>query len=240
MQPAPKAPLKSILISEIRGISEALQEAKVQRYKTRIEMWFSPLHDICGFKARTMTVLDYVILERSGALIGKPLEPTREQICRFLWIMSPERKWWDDHPFLSRHFPTLRNFSCFRHGVKVGDVVGLGEEHSEPVVLAIYSYMETMFEDQPAYCAKGKESPSVYLASWFDRLRSQYACSLEECWNMPLPQLFQSLKAINCRLYPEVPSADNSSAKIMSKVFEALKNGATFEDLRSGRVAFDN
>lgn len=242
MQPKPqrKKPGPSLFLHEIKGITQALAEAKAASYKVRIDMWFAPVHTLCGFKVRTMTVLDYVLLEHSNALIGKPLEPTIEQVARFLWLLSPEMQWWEKHPRTSRHFPSLRQWSNFKHSVKVMDTFGENmPESSEPIVLAIYDYMALMFEDQPAYCSKGKESKSVYLASWFDRIRNQYACSLEECWSMPIPQLFQSLKAINSRLYPEVPQAENSEAKTMAKVLNALNNGATYDDLRNGRITFD-
>jgi len=240
MEPTPhrRRPGPSIFLQDVKGFAEALANAKESSYKSRLDMWLAPWHNVCGFKLKTLTVMDYIVLEYQNSPFIHRREPTPKELIDFLWILSPNLEWWTRQNWWAKHLPSLRQFAAYRFGCKAARRFCANmPASSEPLVKSAYQYIDLMFGEQPSYAAKGKDSPLVFLCGWFDLLRSEYHCSMEECWAMPIPQLFQIMKAIRLRRYPQVPDVANSEARVMAKVLKALNSKtATMDDLKSGRV----
>lgn len=214
-------------LDQIPGLQEVMVEARNKQFKTRENGWLGLSHDVCGFKIRTMTVLDYVLLERSGSPFIHRAEPTMSELALFLWILSEK--------FDSGK---SQKIAAFIHGMKVRRKLGKNiPESSEPAVKKCFEYISEMFFDAPASIGSGSESCLTYLAGWFDTLQSEYNCPEESIWRMGIPRLFQSLKAISHRRNPSQPSFNQKTDSVKLFILRGLaEKRFTIEDLKSGKV----
>lgn len=112
---------------------------------------------------------------------------------------------------------------------------------SEPVVKSCFEYVEEMFLDAPPTAAgKGRESGVHYVTYWNDLLRSEYHCTKEEIWQTTLPQMFSLIKSINARNNPNVPTFNKKTDDVNLRILRALRGGMTMEDLKAGKLKFDD
>lgn len=216
------------------GVREALETARSRQFVTRENSLLNLTYDLCGFKVRTMTVSDYVLLERSQSPFILRREPDMEALAKFLWILSPRFYQWNGE----RWFSFLHSVAAFFHGRKVARKFGKNiPESSELVVVAAFDYIDTMFFDSPASLAKGQESCLSYLTGWFDAMQSEYHFTSEQVWQMGLPELFQRLKAMQRRYNPSMPSFNKLQDSVTLFVIRGLRSKEfTLEDLKAGRV----
>ncbi len=230
--PQPK-PAPGVSLFDIPGVREALASAKQKQFVTRENSLLNLTYDICGFRIRTMTVQDYVILDRMTSPFLSRAEPTLDDLAMFLWVMSvgfPSRsqgaKAW------------LQPIAAFLHGRKVRARFGKGmPETSEPAVVACFGYIETMFYDAPPSMSSGGESCLSYLTGWFDAIQSEYKFPSEAVWAMGLPELFQRLNAIRQRNNPSVPTFNKGTDSVKLFILRGLRSKAfTLQDLSAGKV----
>ena len=228
-------PQPSLPLSDIPGLTEALAAAKSKQLVTRENSLLNLTYDICGFKVRTMTVLDYVLLERIGSPFVSRSEPTLDELAMFLWILSPQFPKWNRRKWLA----FLQPVAAFIHGRKVRAMFGKNiPTTSEAAVEAAFGYIGAMFYDSPPGLAGGRESCLSYLTSWFDSIQHEYpAFTSEKVWEMGLPELFQRLNAIRLRNNPSVPSFNKGTDAVKLFILRGLRSKEfTIQDLAQGRV----
>ena len=229
-------PIKSLSLADIPGVAEALSKAKARQQMARENSMLNLTHDICGFKIRTLTIRDYVVLDRLGCPFIARREPTLEDLSMFLWVMSPGFNRWLDRKWFSFFQPV----AAFLHTCKVRRKFGRDiPATSEPAVIACFDYVNLMFYDSPPSMAGGQESCLSYLTGWFDAMQGEYRMTSEQVWAMPLPELFQRLNAIRQRRYPHVPSFNKGTDSVKIFILRGLRSKEfTLEDLSAGRVNF--
>ena len=227
-----------ILLSEIPGFGEVLAEAERNQFRTRENSLLGLTYNLCGFKVRTLSVKDYVLLDRIGSPFIRRLEPTMGDLALFLWLMSPQFALWAEDRGWRKHFSTLRPIAAWIYGRRIMRKFGRNcPESSEPLVVACFGYVDEMFFDSPPSVNGGGESCLSYLTGWFDALQSEYKFSNEQVWDMGLPELFQRLNAIRQRHNPSAPSFNRQTDELKMWVVSSLrKKDFTMEDLRAGKV----
>lgn len=232
--------MKSFSFSEIPGFARAIADARDRQTKLREDAWFRTKFDACGFTLRLMNLQEYAVLERTGCPFLRRLEPTSEELAQFLWFLSPEFESWC-RGFRLYLPDALRRLAAYRHGRRVrlafcSDMPAT----SEAVVKRCFEYVELLFDDAPPIISKGRESGLCYLAAWFDELASEHHLTDERIWQMPLPELFQRLKAIAGRKNPERPAFNRAVDEVRGRILRGLtRKEFTVEDLKEGRVKFD-
>lgn len=219
---------------EIPGLAEALVQAKSNQLVTRENSLLNLSYDLCGIKVRTMTIRDYVLLDRFGSPFISRSEPSMDDLALFLWVLSPQFDKWVNRKW----FAFLRPVAAFFYGRKVRKAFGKNiPDTSEAVVVKCFEYIDIMFYDSPPAMVNGQESCLSYLTGWFDALQSEYHFSSEQVWAMGLPELFQRLNAIRQRNNPSVPSFNKGTDSIKLFVLRGLRSKEfTMEDLKAGKV----
>ena len=227
----------SLRLDQIAGLNEALVEAKREQFKTREDGWLELTHDICGFKSRTMTVRDYILLERHQSPFLYRKEPRMSDLALFLWVLSPQFDRWCNR----KHFIFLQHIHAFFYGKIVQWKFGRNiPESSEPAVVECFKYIDKMFFDCPASTRGSSESCLTYMAGWFDQLQSEYGTGEEQIWKMGLPRLFQSLQAITRRNNPSTPQFNQKTDRVKLYIMNGLRSGKfTMEQLREGKFDKD-
>lgn len=222
------------MLSDIPGIMAAMATAQAEQFRTRENSLLGLTYDVCGMTLRTMTVRDYVLLERFKSPFTNRLCPTDKDLALFLWVLSPQFPRWCNRKL----FAFLQPAAAFLHGRKVlRKYCRNMPESSEPIAVKCFEYIETMFFDAPPAMRGGGVSCLSYLTGWFDSLQSEYHCSNEDVWNMGLPELFQRLNAIRQRKHPEVPTFNKSTDNIQLWLIRGLREKQFTEaDLRAGKV----
>lgn len=210
--------------------------AKQKQFRTREDSLLGLTYDLCGMKVRTMTIRDYVLLDRMESPFIHRIEPNEKDLALFLWLLSPQFKKWCNRKW----FSFLQPVAAFLHGRKVKRKFCRNiPESSEPIVLKCFEYIETMFFDSPPSLRGGGESCTSYLTGWFDSLQSEYKYTDVEIWSKGLPELFQRLNAIRQRNNPNVPSFNKQTDNVKAFVLLGLRRKEfTMEDLAQGRVKF--
>ncbi len=213
-----------------------MARAKHKQFITRENSLLGLTYDLCGMTVRTMTIQDYVLLDRHACPFIHRVEPTAKDLALFLWILSPQFERWCNR----RWFAFLQPVAAFLHGWKVRRRFCKNiPESSEPIVLKCFEYIETMFFDSPPALRGGGESCTSYLTGWFDSLQSEYKYTDEQVWSKGLPELFQRLNAIRQRLNPSVPNFNKNTDDVKAFVLRGLRSKEfTMDDLAEGRVKF--
>lgn len=174
--------------------------------------------NICGLVIRQMTLRDFLILDaKASPFVTHSRVPTIEDLAEFLWILSPQVARWHDaagwrKPWL---IPSIERVQAYVHGRRIRKL---------PCVAAAkqcFEFMEVMFQDCPGGTQKG-EAYQSYLGAWCDTLRSEYKCSEEEIWSMPLPKLFGYLRAMDLRKNPDPKLVNRSSSEIRNEIVRGI------------------
>lgn len=230
--------MRSFALNEIPGYTAALQEARHNLATAREAAWLDLPMTIGGFAVRPMTVADFVLLDQRRSPFLFRTAPTLDDLKIFLWVLSPAFGRWLFGGSVRRQLPTLQHLQAFLHGQRVHRALGRAvPESSEPAVIEAFRYIEQMFLDAPAQAKGGGESCACYLGGWFDALQSEHHLRSEEIWRMPLPQMFQRLKAITRRHSPNVPEFNAYVDRLNGYVLTGLReNRFTVEDLMAGKV----
>ena len=229
-----------IALGRIPGLQEAIQKARAKQHRQREVAWKGLGFNLLGVHLRTMTVSDYVILDHYGSPFINRQVPEMADLAFFCWALSRERVAWD-----SRRFQFGRSFEAFCYARKIARKFrrDIPENHAGKVcfqeaVTQAFQYVEDMFLDAPPGC-DGSPSGLCYLASWFDAIQSEHKIDEPAILAMPLPQLFQRLKAIRLRKGDKVPSFDRFEDEVKAWVQKGIAgNKFTYEDLAAGRVKF--
>ena len=229
--------MNSLSFNSIPGLNEAIDKAKELQFKTREDSLLGLEQNLLGFRVRTMTILDYVLLDRHQSPFVNRIEPAMSDLALFLWVLSPAYSKWRAGIGWRKLVPFLQPVAAYLYSRKVGKAFGKNiPESSEPIVLKCFDYINKMFFDSPPGMAKGGESCLCYLTGWFDSMQSEYHCSDEKVWSMGLPELFQRLTAIRRRNNPSVPTFNKGEDSIKLFVLRGLRSKEfTMEDLASGR-----
>lgn len=232
--------MKSLALNAIPGLAEAMAKAKQKQFRIRENALLGLSHDLCGIKVRTMTIRDYVLLDRTDSPFIRRISPTLAELALFLWILSPAFAKWCEPKGWRKWFPFLQPMAAFLHGWKVKHKFGKKiPETSEPIVLKCFEYIDHMFFDAPPALRGGGESCLSYLTGWFDALQSEYHFTNETMWSMSLPELFQRLNAIRQRNNPNVPNFNKGTDALKAYVLRGLRSKEfTMDDLAGGKVKF--
>lgn len=232
--------MKSLALNSIPGLAEAMARAKAKQFRTREDSLLGLTHDLCGVTVRTMTIRDYVLLDRFHSPFIHRMEPTQRDLAFFLWLLSPGFEKWCNGAGWRKWFPFLQPVAAFFHGRRVrSKFCRHCPESSEPVVLKCFEYIDKMFFDSPPALRGGGESCTCYLTGWFDSLQSEYHFDSEKIWAMGLPELFQRLNAIRQRTNPSVPNFNKNTDDVKAFVLRGLRGKEfTMDDLAAGRVKF--
>lgn len=209
-------------------------KAKESQFRTRENAMLNLTYDLCGVTVRTMTVRDYVLLERSHSPFTNRVEPTMADLAIFLWMMSPQFPKWCERRIIG----FLQPVAAYFHGRKTRNLFGKNiPASSEPVVVKCFEYIDTMFFDAPPSIKGGSESGLTYLTGWFDTLQSEYNFTSDQIWNMGLPELFQRLAAIRQRQNPNQPTFNKGTDDVKAWVLRGLRSKTfTMDDLAGGKV----
>lgn len=223
-----------VMLSEIPGLNEAIARAQYEQFRTRENSLLGLTYDLCGIRARTMTIRDYVLLERYSSPFTNRVEPTMGDLALFLWVLSPQFLWFCNQRWIG----FLQPVAAYFHGRKVRKMFGAKiPESSEQVVVKCFEYIDTMFFDSPPSMRGGGQSCLSYLTGWFDSLQSEYHFTNEQIWTMGLPELFQRLNAIRQRKNPAVPDFNKSTDSVQLWVIKGLRSKAfTMDELKTGKV----
>lgn len=225
-----------IVLSKVPGYREALAKARIAQAKARDNAWKNLPVMIGGFSLRIMTVRDFVILDHYGSPFLYRQQPTVADIAFLFWTLSAQCNNWNESKGL-RKFSCLRGIEAwlFTHGVvkSLPDI---------KVAQACFKYIQDIFADAPAHQDKGPESCNVsYLAYWFDLMQAEHNLSVEDIWRLPLPQLFQRIRTINMRKGCRVPMFNPMEDKLKAWIQAGISSKRfTFDDLKSGRVRFED
>ena len=227
-----------LCFSEMPSVVEALQAAQAKQFLTRENSLLNLVYDLCGVKVRTMTIRDYVLLDKIGSPFINRQEPKLDELALFLWILSPQFVKWCDGKGWRGWITVLQPMAALLHGRKIRIKFGSNPPvTTEPLVIACFDYIDTMFFDSPPSLAKGRDSCLSYLTGWFDAMQSEYHFTSDQVWEMGLPELFQRLSAIRQRRNPSVPSSNKKTDSVTAFVIRGLRNkDFTMEDLKAGRV----
>jgi hypothetical protein len=224
---------------------------------------------IGGIKIRAMSLRDLQILEEIKSPFLFRRWPTNRELVFFLWLLSPEmEKWHDERGWRKQWiFGTrwktfnLEYWQSVTHGRKCRRLLRLGElenqiagfnkispdnkfplPESSPLARAIkqsFEYIDTMFRDGPKG-QSGGESYFSHLAGWSDAVRSEYKCPEAEVFTMPLPKLWQTMRAIDKRKDASATWPSPECERIKKAVRRALKeNRFTLEDFINGKPQWD-
>lgn len=231
--------MRSFALHEIPGYGAALAEARQRLQTAREAAWLDLPHTIGGFPVRPMTVADFVLLDQRRSPFLFRTAPTLDDLKVFLWVLSPAYGRWLFGGRVRRALPTVQHLQAFLHGQRVHRALGRNvPESSEPACVEAFRYVDEMFLDAPPQSRAGGESCACYLGGWFDALQSEHHLTSDEIWRMPLPQMFQRLKAITRRHNPGVPEFNAYVDKLNGFVLTGLRNKEfTQDDLLAGKVA---
>ena len=226
------------LFSEMPGVAEALLKAQSSQFTTRENSLLDLTYDLCGVKVRTMTIRDYVLLDKIGSPFLYRKEPSVDELGLFLWMLSPQFIKWVDGKGWRGWMPMLQPLAALFYGSKVRRMFGENPPvTTEPLVVECFKYIDTMFLDSPPSVANGSESCLSYLTGWFDSLQSEYRFTKDEVWTTGLPELFQRLNAIRQRRNPGVPAFNRKTDSVKAFVIRGLRNKEfTLDDLKAGKV----
>jgi hypothetical protein len=229
---------ESISLNSIPGLPEAMESARKSQFKTRETALLGLSDNLCGFKVRTMKVIDYVLLERGNSPFLNRTEPTMADLSFFLWELSPQYGLWRCGSGWRGLVSPLQPVAAFFYARKANRAFGKNiPDSSEQVVLECFKYVNSMFFDAPASVSGCSESCTCYLTGWFDILQSEYGMTTDEIWEMGLPELFQRLKAITYRKNPTMPQFNKTTDGVRDFVVRGLREKKfTFEDLKNGKV----
>ena len=253
-------------LDQIPGLQEAAAAARHTEVRTREDAWLDLTHDVGGLKIRTMNVRDFILLERIGSPFLYRRLPTLADVALFLWALSPAFDRWCEKTGWRKWLPSLQSLESFRHGRRVRKLLRFAELEKQiashfknpanadvkfeiaddsafmRAVKQCFDYKDKLFFDQPAAMAAGRDSGLSYLCAWYDAIASEYPAFSDEekFYRLPLPKLFSMLKAIQQRKYPAVPNFNRDRDRVNAQVLRAMRNGATIEDLMSGRIKFNN
>jgi len=196
-----------ISVEDIPGYREAIAEEARERERNFIG--FS--HDICGVKVRSMTVLDFIVLDSMESAFIKRTIPTLGDLTKFLWYLSID---FDSLPAGLR-----RSWAAFRFGRRVRrlDVVD--------AAVRGFAYVDAMFADMPGG-KDGGEPFASWLAVWTDLIRSEYKCSRDDVLSMTLPEFFQSVRCIHKRANPKTAFANRKADAICDGFMRGLNDGS--------------
>lgn len=232
--------MDSLPLNAMPGMTEAIAQARTMQNRQRESAMLNLNHDLCGITVRTMTIQDYVSLDRFECPFFYRVEPSVDDLCFFLWVLSPQYAAWSNLVGWRKYFSWLQGIQCRLFGWKVRrKFCRKIPEDSERIVLKCFEYIETMFTDAPPALKAGGESCLAYLTGWFDQIQREYSMPTAEVWQMSLPELFQRLAAIRQREHPEIPVFNRLEDKVKIFVLRGLRAGAfTLEDLAANRVEF--
>jgi hypothetical protein len=232
--------MKSICLNSIPGLNEAMAKARANQYRTRESSLLNLTHDLLGFKVRTLTIRDYVLLDRQHSPFLNRREPNAIELGFFLWVLSPQFDLWCNQVGWRKWFPSLQPFQAFFYGRWVQKrFLKNPPETSEDIVIKCFEYIDQMFFDAPASVKGGGESCLCYLTGWFDMIQSEYCFPTEKMWEMGLPELFQRLNAIRLRHNPGIPQFNKNTDAIRLFVLRGLRSKEfTMEDLADGKIKF--
>ena len=236
----------SIALNKIPGIAEALAEMRLRQVRAREDAWLGMPKRIAGFRVRTMTARDYVILEKmSMHRFKKPnpflnrLMPTITDLTLFLWALSPQHeKWMDGVGWRRKWLPVLQHLEAFYFARRARKKIPPAK--FADAIKKSFAYINEIFSNQPPSSGQRGESGLCYLDGWFDQLQNEHHLTTAEIWRMPLPVLFGRLAAIQTRKRNDVPAFNRFMDAVKAWVQNGLcKNKFTYEDLKSGRIRFD-
>lgn len=230
--------MASFALNDIPGYREALATARRQMSETRENAWLALPETIGGFTVRLMTVADYALLDRQRSPFLYRLAPTLDDLKIFLWVLSPSYGRWLFGGDWRRQFPTVEAAVAFLYGQRIQRRLGRNlPESAEAAAVACFKYVDKLFLDAPPQAKNNGPSSGCFLAGWFDALQTEHKLTSEEIWRMPLPQMFQRLKAITQRHRQDVPDFNRFEDQLNGFVLRGLvRKEFTQEDLLAGKV----
>jgi hypothetical protein len=237
----------------------AYREARRKDQMLRDREFAGCSYFIGGIRVRPMSLRDLHILEEIRCPFLYRKWPTNRELALFLWLLSPEiEKWHDERGWRKQWLAGLEYWQSFLHGrrcrkllrfrqfekavaaLKPGENFTLPE--NSPIAHAIkqaFNYMDVMFRDGPQGHGGG-ESYFSHLAGWCDVIRSEYKCPESEVMTMPLPKLWQVLRAIQKRKDPAATWSSPECDRIRKSVKTAIKSGRfTLQDFIAGKPKWD-
>jgi len=225
--------MTGIALNQVPGWREAVKKARAKQERIRENAWKNLAYEINGFKVRPMTVLDYLMLDHFGSPFLYRQQPQLCDLSWILWALSPQCLKWNQ-----KNIQLGRTLASFFYSRKVSKKLGRDGIFQESCT-KVFEYIDDMFMDAPAGMQGGKAAV-CYLASWFDIIQSQYHCSEDAVRFMPLPQMFQRIRAIQERNGNEQPAFD----KVEDRLKQFVQNGISsrkfsYDDLVNGKVSFE-
>ena len=223
--------MSGVALNQVPGWREALERARRKTEIAREAAWKNLPRKILSFDVRIITVRDYVVLDHFGSPFVFRKEPQVCDVAWFLWSMSPTCQRWNE-----RKSQTFRSFSAWAYTRRVTRSIR-SQERFDEAATAIFRFVEDMFLDAPPAARAGGNSGVFYLASWFDAIQNEQGLSDEAVWSMPLPQMFQRLKAIEARNGDRKPSFNREEDALKGFISRGIADGEfTYDDLRSGKA----
>ena len=215
-------PAQSVMLQDIPEAAQALSQARQKQFKTRENSLLNLTYDICGFTIRTMTIQDYVLLDRFSSPFLYRIEPDLDDIALFLWVLSPQFSKWLGRKRLA----FLQPMAAAIYGRKIRKAFGENMPFtSEPAVVAIFEYIDTMFFDSPPTLVNGQDSCLSYLTGWFCDMQSEFGFTDEKIWSMGLPELFQRSAYVRQRYAPSAPTFNKATDEVKLNLLRRLRSG---------------
>jgi len=225
--------MTGIVLNRVPGWQAAIKKARAKQSRIRENAWKCIPWDFNGTKVRVMTVGDYLVLEHFNCPFLYRQEPELCDLAFLFWALSYDCLKWNQ-----RRIQFGRSFFAWKYSRWVTKKFGKDVVFQEACA-KVFEYIDEIFLDAPASIKNGRESGLCYLAAWFDIIQSQYHMSESEVIAMPLPQLFQRIRAIQERTGVESPQFDKIEDKLKAWVQDGIsKRRFTYDDLAGGRVVF--
>lgn len=207
---------------DIPGFAEHLALVRAKQAREREMNFFNRARCIGGIKVRTMTVMDFAVLCGMGNPIIHGGDPTVEQVCMFLRVLQ------DPPPYVTK--------MSWLGGYMFGRKIRKLKISSQQLVKECKAYVRDILADSPAGTGRTVESSTSFIASWCSYMREKHSgCTEQEVLWMPLPKLFQYLRAA-------LKKDDSSRAEMnklvddaFQKICDLLNSGVPVEDLTSGK-----
>lgn len=187
-----------------------LRAEQVKQAANRELDFLGRLHDICGIKIRTMTVLDFCLLTHKGSPLLYRINPTLADLSLFMAVLMPGKR------------SLLRLWRMGRRCRKL---------NLEQWALRCFEYVEQMMADFPAGQAGG-ESFVSFVAYWCHAIQKTYHCDRATVLAMSLPELCQRLRLIKQDANPGAPEGNSKTDGMVNQILNDLNSGKfAMEDL---------
>jgi hypothetical protein len=219
----------TVNLDSIPAVRAAKAERRERQASSRERAFLGRTHDVCGIKIRAMSVGDFAILAHIKNPLLQRANPNIIQLTMFLWVLSPAHLWWRENVWAPGWMQAVHAWLYAKR------CRGIDPEEA---LLKCVAFVDEMFSDRLSTAGRTEDASVSCEAAWCHAMRSAYGnCSEREVLRMPLPKLFQYLRAIRREKNPEAKDCNRLTDEVANVIMRDLKEKKyTLEELRDGKA----